>query len=169
MSVIGDLEAALRRELGKVVVGGETTVRALTLALVARGHVLLQGAPGLGKTLLAKTFAAAARRPCRRCVRRTSARRTAAAHRARGSRSCRARSRPGPRVAHGRGLEALQQCQRRTYRHFELGLLRRHRGIAHAFRGQRDVAQRLAVRLEIETRATCELARGQGRRHRQTA
>jgi MoxR-like ATPase len=59
MSVIGDLEAALRRELGKVVVGGETTVRALTLALVARGHVLLQGAPGLGKTLLAKTFAAA--------------------------------------------------------------------------------------------------------------
>jgi MoxR-like ATPase len=56
---IGELEAALRRELGKVVVGGEPTVRALTIALVARGHLLLQGAPGLGKTLLAKTFAAA--------------------------------------------------------------------------------------------------------------
>ncbi|MCP5328886.1 MAG: MoxR family ATPase [Sinobacteraceae bacterium] len=59
MSVMGELETALRRELGKVVVGGDATVRALTLALVARGHVLLQGAPGLGKTLLAKTFAAA--------------------------------------------------------------------------------------------------------------
>ena len=56
---IGGLEAALRRELDKVVVGAETTIRALTIALVARGHVLLQGAPGLGKTLLAKTFAAA--------------------------------------------------------------------------------------------------------------
>mgnify|MGYP001395042741 CR=1 FL=1 len=56
---VAELEAALQRELGKVVVGGEATVRALTLALVARGHVLLQGAPGLGKTLLAKTFAAA--------------------------------------------------------------------------------------------------------------
>jgi MoxR-like ATPase len=57
--VIREFEAALQRELGKVVVGGETTVRALTIALVARGHVLLQGAPGLGKTLLAKSFAAA--------------------------------------------------------------------------------------------------------------
>ena len=57
--VIREFEAVLQRELGKVVVGGESTVRALSIALVARGHVLLQGAPGLGKTLLAKTFAAA--------------------------------------------------------------------------------------------------------------
>jgi len=57
--VMREFEAALQRELGRVVVGGETTVRALTIALLARGHVLLQGAPGLGKTLLAKTFAAA--------------------------------------------------------------------------------------------------------------
>lgn len=56
---VARLEAELQRELGKVVVGAEPTVLALTLALVARGHVLLQGAPGLGKTLLAKTFAAA--------------------------------------------------------------------------------------------------------------
>ncbi len=57
--VIRQFEAALQRELGRGVVGSESTVRALTIALVARGHVLLQGAPGLGKTLLAKTFAAA--------------------------------------------------------------------------------------------------------------
>jgi MoxR-like ATPase len=57
--VIREFETALQRELGRVVVGGEVTVRALTIALVARGHVLLQGAPGLGKTLLAKSFAAA--------------------------------------------------------------------------------------------------------------
>jgi MoxR-like ATPase len=57
--VMREFEAALQRDLGRVVVGGETTVKALTIALLARGHVLLQGAPGLGKTLLAKTFAAA--------------------------------------------------------------------------------------------------------------
>ncbi len=57
--VIREFEAALQRELGKVVVGAEATVHALTIALIARGHVLLQGAPGLGKTLLAKTFAVA--------------------------------------------------------------------------------------------------------------
>ena len=34
-------------------------MRALTIALIARGHVLVQGVPGLGKTLLAKTLARA--------------------------------------------------------------------------------------------------------------
>jgi MoxR-like ATPase len=33
--------------------------RALAIALVVRGHVLVQGVPGLGKTLLAKTLARA--------------------------------------------------------------------------------------------------------------
>ena len=37
----------------------QPVVRALAIAIVARGHVLLQGAPGLGKTLLSKTLAAA--------------------------------------------------------------------------------------------------------------
>jgi MoxR-like ATPase len=51
------LEDSLLQELGRVVLGVQTPVRALLIALVARGHVLLQGAPGLGKTLLAKALA----------------------------------------------------------------------------------------------------------------
>jgi MoxR-like ATPase len=52
------LHTALARELERVVIGAEAAVRALTVALVARGHVLVQGVPGLGKTLLAKALAA---------------------------------------------------------------------------------------------------------------
>jgi MoxR-like ATPase len=54
---VRELETALSRELGRVVIGVEGAVRALTIALIARGHVLVQGVPGLGKTLLAKTLA----------------------------------------------------------------------------------------------------------------
>src|ERR1700745_3345399 len=56
-SAIQEVESILRRELGRVVVGAEAPVRALIIALLARGHVLVQGVPGLGKTLLAKTLA----------------------------------------------------------------------------------------------------------------
>src|ERR1700749_3444126 len=56
-SAIQEVETILRRELGRVVVGAEAPTRALIIALVARGHVLVQGVPGLGKTLLAKTLA----------------------------------------------------------------------------------------------------------------
>lgn len=51
------LEAELTRELGHVVVGAAASIRALLIALLARGHVLVQGVPGLGKTLLAKALA----------------------------------------------------------------------------------------------------------------
>ena len=54
---IRQLQSLLKRELGRVVVGTESTVDALVIALLARGHVLVQGVPGLGKTLLAKTLA----------------------------------------------------------------------------------------------------------------
>jgi MoxR-like ATPase len=54
---IQNLESRLASELGRVVVGAEASIRALVIALVARGHVLVQGVPGLGKTLLAKTLA----------------------------------------------------------------------------------------------------------------
>jgi MoxR-like ATPase len=56
---IRQLEQLLARELGRVVIGAPAPVRALTIALVARGHVLVQGVPGLGKTLLAKALARA--------------------------------------------------------------------------------------------------------------
>src|ERR1700736_4887466 len=58
-SAIQEVESSLRRELGRVIVGAESSIRALIIALVARGHVLVQGVPGLGKTLLAKTLARA--------------------------------------------------------------------------------------------------------------
>jgi MoxR-like ATPase len=56
-SAIQEVESLLRRELGRVIVGADGSIRALIIALVARGHVLVQGVPGLGKTLLAKTLA----------------------------------------------------------------------------------------------------------------
>jgi MoxR-like ATPase len=56
---IRELRSILGRELGRVVIGADSSVDALVIALVARGHVLVQGAPGLGKTLLAKTLARA--------------------------------------------------------------------------------------------------------------
>ncbi len=49
---------ALEAELGRVVVGQRETVRGLLTALFAGGHVLLEGAPGLGKTLLVRTLGA---------------------------------------------------------------------------------------------------------------
>jgi MoxR-like ATPase len=56
---IQKLNVALATELGRVVVGAQSSIRALLIALLARGHVLVQGVPGLGKTLLAKSLAQA--------------------------------------------------------------------------------------------------------------
>jgi MoxR-like ATPase len=56
---IQTLESRLTSELGRVVVGAQVSIRALVIALVSQGHVLVQGVPGLGKTLLAKTLARA--------------------------------------------------------------------------------------------------------------
>jgi MoxR-like ATPase len=50
---------ALEREVSRVIVGQEVTVRGVTIALIAGGHVLLEGLPGLGKTLLVRTIARA--------------------------------------------------------------------------------------------------------------
>jgi MoxR-like ATPase len=48
--------AALRAEIGKVIVGQEDIVDSTVIALFAGGHVLLEGVPGLGKTLLVRTL-----------------------------------------------------------------------------------------------------------------
>ena len=53
------LAAALRREVGKAVVGQEATVELMIVAMLARGHILLEGPPGTAKTLLAHSFAQA--------------------------------------------------------------------------------------------------------------
>ena len=50
---------ALRQEVGKAVVGQEAAVTSLVIALLCRGHVLLEGVPGTAKTLLVRSFAAA--------------------------------------------------------------------------------------------------------------
>src|SRR5579883_1832224 len=47
----------LEQELREIVVGQERVIRELLLALLAGGHVLLEGVPGLGKTLLVRTLA----------------------------------------------------------------------------------------------------------------
>ena len=48
---------SLSREIGKVIVGMDEVVEGTLIALVAGGHVLLEGVPGLGKTLLVRTLA----------------------------------------------------------------------------------------------------------------
>jgi MoxR-like ATPase len=52
-----DAAQQLERELCSIVVGQEGVIRELLLALFAGGHVLLEGVPGLGKTLLVRTLA----------------------------------------------------------------------------------------------------------------
>ncbi|MDJ1481150.1 MoxR family ATPase [Cytophagaceae bacterium YF14B1] len=49
----------LKKEIGKAVIGQEDTVEQLLIALLASGHALLEGVPGLGKTLLIRSVAQA--------------------------------------------------------------------------------------------------------------
>ena len=50
---------ALRTEVAKAVVGQDAAVTGLVIALLCRGHVLLEGVPGVAKTLLVRTLSAA--------------------------------------------------------------------------------------------------------------
>ena len=52
-----DAVLRLRAELGRVIVGQRETIDGVIFALLANGHVLLEGVPGLGKTLLVKALA----------------------------------------------------------------------------------------------------------------
>ena len=49
---------AVRDEIAKVVVGQQSVITGLMVALLVRGHVLLEGVPGVAKTLLVKALAA---------------------------------------------------------------------------------------------------------------
>lgn len=66
MSAVGDLAALenlrdshqrIKTEIGKVIIGQNAVVDQLLIALLARGHCLLVGVPGLAKTLLISTLA----------------------------------------------------------------------------------------------------------------
>ncbi len=54
-----DAVLAVRDEVAKVVVGQDGVLSGIVAALLVRGHVLLEGVPGVAKTLLVKTVAAA--------------------------------------------------------------------------------------------------------------
>ena len=47
----------IRAQVGRVVVGQETVVEQILIAILARGHCLLEGVPGLAKTLMVKSLA----------------------------------------------------------------------------------------------------------------
>src|SRR5512137_127231 len=52
-----EIAAAIEAEVGKVIVGQSQTVRDVLICVIAGGHALLEGVPGLGKTMLIKTLA----------------------------------------------------------------------------------------------------------------
>ncbi|MEM2109381.1 MAG: MoxR family ATPase [Candidatus Odinarchaeota archaeon] len=54
---IKNFSAAIIREVGKVIIGKKELIRNILIALLCRGHVLLEGVPGVAKTELAKSFA----------------------------------------------------------------------------------------------------------------
>ena len=57
ISAQAELVTRIREEVGKVIVGQEKLIDRLVLALVTGGHILLEGVPGLAKTLSVNTLA----------------------------------------------------------------------------------------------------------------
>ncbi|MFM1882690.1 MAG: hypothetical protein RJA05_1099 [Planctomycetota bacterium] len=55
-AAFGQTVLAMRQEVGRVLVGQQAVVDECLVALLADGHVLLEGVPGLGKTLLVRTL-----------------------------------------------------------------------------------------------------------------
>jgi MoxR-like ATPase len=55
---LAELKTAVLREVGKVVVGQDDAVEGMLVALLAQGHVLLEGVPGTAKTLMVRALAA---------------------------------------------------------------------------------------------------------------
>jgi MoxR-like ATPase len=51
-----EVASIIERELGKVMVGQSEVIRLVLMAMIAGGHVLLEGVPGLGKTVLVRSL-----------------------------------------------------------------------------------------------------------------
>jgi MoxR-like ATPase len=56
----------MKAEIAKAVVGQDRVIDSLLIVLLCRGHALMIGVPGLGKTLMARTIARALRMEYRR-------------------------------------------------------------------------------------------------------
>src|SRR5688572_15453229 len=54
---IADIYRQMAAEIGKVIVGQQEVIEQLVMALLSKGHCLLEGVPGLAKTLLISTLA----------------------------------------------------------------------------------------------------------------
>ena len=54
---VSQVATKIKEELAKVIVGQETVVEQVLVALLAQGHILLEGVPGTAKTLMAKSLA----------------------------------------------------------------------------------------------------------------
>lgn len=57
VAALGERLDEVRRQVSRVYIGGAGALDTLLIALLARGHVLVEGVPGVAKTTLAKTFA----------------------------------------------------------------------------------------------------------------
>jgi MoxR-like ATPase len=58
LNTVREVAARLRQNVHEVVVGQDTAIDLLLVALLSEGHILFEGVPGVAKTLLARTFAA---------------------------------------------------------------------------------------------------------------
>jgi len=56
-SLFAQTFARIKQEMARVVVGQNALLEGVLVATLAKGHVLVEGAPGLGKTLVARSFA----------------------------------------------------------------------------------------------------------------
>src|SRR3954470_934521 len=57
VSQLSEAVAQVKTEIGKVIVGQEEMIELLIAAILAEGHVLIEGVPGVAKTLTAKLLA----------------------------------------------------------------------------------------------------------------
>jgi MoxR-like ATPase len=57
LASVGTIGRTILDEVGKAFIGPPAVTEAILTALVARGHVLIEGNPGIAKTTLVKAFA----------------------------------------------------------------------------------------------------------------